>query len=133
MPDRASLRIVRGTATASGRQSGRRIEVVGEAQYQDTLVELAGGKEHESKYIATNAELWREPDNPHDASAVQVRIGGRVVGYLPRLEARRVAERMDSAGQHALACPAEIRGGWSDGDDEGSFGVVIWLPRSRMG
>ena len=31
-------------------------------------------------------ELAREPDNPHDANAVQVVWHGRVLGYVPRRE-----------------------------------------------
>jgi hypothetical protein len=104
--------------------------VVGEAQYQDALTDIAGGKQRESQYISTNAELWREPDNTHDPNAVQVRIAGRLVGYLSRRDAREVAIRMDAARRQAAPCPAEIRGGWSEGSDEGHFGVVVWVPRA---
>jgi hypothetical protein len=129
MTDRAPLRIVREDAAASPRRSGRRVGVVGASKYQRELTELAGGKRPDSQYIATNAELWREPDNSYDTNAVQVLIGGRVVGYLPRAEAERVATVMDAAGELARTCLAEIRGGWRDGRDEGHFGVVVWLPR----
>jgi hypothetical protein len=129
MTDRAPLRIVREDAPASPRRSGRRVTVVGAAKYQRELTELAGGKRRDSQYIATNAELWREPDNTYDTNAVQVLIGGRVVGYLPRAEAERVAAVMDGAGELARTCLAEIRGGWRDGKDEGHFGVVVWLQR----
>lgn len=131
MERRAPLRIV--GRWESPRRAGRRVDVVGESQYQATLDELAGGKRRESQYISTNAELWREPDNPHDPNAVQVRIGGRLGGYLPRLEAERLAARMDAAGEQAVPCAAEIRGGWRHGEDEGHYGVVVWLPRARMG
>ncbi len=133
MEKRAPLRVVGDEHSSPPRRSGRRVDVVGESQYQAALAELAGGKRSDSQYIATNAELWREPDNPHDANAVQVRIASRLVGYLPRAEAERLAARMDAAGEAALACPAEIRGGWRDRDSEGHFGVVVWLPRARMG
>jgi hypothetical protein len=128
MPDRAPLRIVRDEARAAPRRSGKRVSVAGAAKYQRELIQLAGGKQRESQYIATNAELWREPDNPHDRNAVQVLIAGRVVGYLPRAEAERLASMMDGAGMAAIACQAEIRGGWRDGRDEGNFGVVVWIP-----
>lgn len=133
MDKRAPLRIVGGDEPSPLRQAGRRVDVVGESQYQDVLSEIAGGKQQESQYIGTNAELWREPDNPHDSNAVQVRISGRLVGYLPRAEAARVAVRMDRAGEQAFPCAAEIRGGWKQGADEGHFGVVVWLPRAKMG
>jgi hypothetical protein len=132
MDRRAPFRVVRDEPGAPLRRTGRRVDAVGESRYQDALTELAGGKRRDSQYIATNAELWREPENPHDPNAIQVRIGGRVVGYLPRLEAERLAAAMDAAGERVLACPAEIRGGWRQGRDEGHFGVVVWLPRAKM-
>jgi hypothetical protein len=127
VPKRVPLRIVRAES-GPGRHRGQRVDAVGESQYQVALTELAGGKQRESQYIETNAELWREPDNTYDANAVQVRIGGRVVAYLPRAEAARVASVMDEAGLVAVACAAEIRGGWKEGGDEGHFGVVVWVP-----
>lgn len=41
--------------------------------------------------------LVREPSNPHDPNAVQVRRLGRHVGYLPRDLAMQVAPCMDAA------------------------------------
>ena len=126
MGRRGPLRIVQA-GSGPGRHRGRRVDAVGESNYQAALTELAGGKQRESQYIETNAELWREPANPHDRNAVQVRIGGRLVGYLPRLEAAQLAPAMDAAGATAVACAAEIRGGWREGKDEGHFGVVVWV------
>jgi len=40
-------------------------------------------------------ELVREPDNPHDASAVRVEWRGRKLGYVPRAENRALAWAMD--------------------------------------
>ncbi|MFN0095668.1 MAG: HIRAN domain-containing protein [Dehalococcoidia bacterium] len=104
------------------------VEVVGESHHQANLEFLAGGKSRESQTIATNAELWREPDNPHDADAIQVLIGGRMVGHLPREEAARYAPALDARDVLAVPCEAEIRGGWKTRWDEGHFGVVLWLP-----
>jgi hypothetical protein len=106
----------------------RRVDVVGESRYQRALTQIAGGKRRESQYIRTNAELRREPGNPHDRNAVQVLIAGEVVGYLPREEAERYAGPLDSLAAGAYACDAEIRGGWQSGGDEGHFGVIVWLP-----
>jgi hypothetical protein len=104
------------------------VDAVGEANYQAALIELAGGKQRDSQYITTNAELWREPDNAFDGNAVQVRIAGRLVAYLPRQEAARLAPLMDADSLAAIPCSAEIRGGWRQGRDEGHFGVVVWVP-----
>lgn len=39
--------------------------------------------------------LVREPDNPHDTSAIRVEWRGEKLGYLPRAENREVAQAMD--------------------------------------
>ncbi len=44
----------------------------------------------------TRAELVREPDNPHDANAVAVHVGGVKCGFLPREQAAGVAADMDA-------------------------------------
>jgi hypothetical protein len=106
----------------------RAVEVVGESNHQDALEALAGGKHRESQTITTNAELWREPDNEFDINAIQVLIGGRLVGHLPRAEAARYAAAFDARQILAIPCEAEIRGGWKTRYDEGHFGVVVWLP-----
>ncbi len=106
----------------------RRVNVVGESRYQRALTRLAGGKRRESQRIRTNGEVRREPNNPFDPNAVQVLIGGEVVGYLPREEAAKYAPVLDQLPRAGYACDAEIRGGWRDGNDEGHFGVVVWLP-----
>lgn len=108
---------------------GRRIDVVGEARYQDALSEIAGGKTPDGHEITTNAEIRREAGNRFDANAIQVLIAWRLVGYLSRADAAEYAPVLDAAGIAGMACPAEIRGGWRTSDgDEGHFGVVIWLP-----
>ncbi|MCK9521115.1 MAG: HIRAN domain-containing protein [Dehalococcoidia bacterium] len=106
----------------------RRVEVVGESRYQRALTRIAGGKRRESQLIRTNAELRREPDNVHDRNAVQVLIAGEVVGYLPRSEAEQYAGPLDELPDGGWPCDAEIRGGWQSEQDEGHFGVVVWLP-----
>ncbi len=123
------LRIIDPGQPSHGSRRGRtRIDCVGEANYQDALSELAGGKQPESQYIETNAEIRREPGNLYDANAIQVAVAGQVVAYLPREEAAFYAPVMDARGLAALPCPAEVRGGWSENGDEGHFGVVVWLP-----
>ena len=104
------------------------MDCVGESKFQDALVAIAGGKRRDSQYIETNAEVRREPANTYDANALQVFIAGKLVAYLPRELAAKYAPRFDAKGITALACPAEIRGGWRDRDGEGSFGVRVWLP-----
>jgi HIRAN domain len=117
-----------GRSSTWARRGRLRIDCVGESRYQDVLGEIAGGKRAESQYIETNAEIRREPGNLYDANAIQVLVGGQLVAYLPKEEAALYAPVMDARGLRAAPCPAEIRGGWRDETDEGSFGVVVWLP-----
>ena len=39
--------------------------------------------------------LKREPDNPHDASAIQVFWQGQLLGFVPRRENRSISRAMD--------------------------------------
>lgn len=36
-------------------------------------------------------DLVPDPDNPHDPNAVEVRLGGHMVGYVQKMEAKRVS------------------------------------------
>ena len=39
--------------------------------------------------------LVREPANPHDANAIRVEWGGRMLGYVPRRDNAHLARQMD--------------------------------------
>jgi hypothetical protein len=61
----------------------RRVQVVG-AQYHQPALLTASERlivKHTDRCL-TEADLLREPDNPHDPSAVQVMVKGRRIGYL---------------------------------------------------
>jgi hypothetical protein len=45
--------------------------------------------------VGDRLELEREPNNPHDASAVRVLWRGRVLGYVPRRENAALAWAME--------------------------------------
>jgi hypothetical protein len=45
--------------------------------------------------VGDRLELEREPENPHDASAVRVLWRGRVLGYVPRRENAALAWAME--------------------------------------
>lgn len=80
-----------GTARAAEVDSGILI--------QDSA--LAGFQFHAGKavwkelQVGDELTLVREPDNPHDASAVRVEWHGRKLGYVPRRENADVARLMD--------------------------------------
>jgi hypothetical protein len=99
------------------------VNVAGESHYQDALRAIAGDAGGQVR-LEREATLVPEPDNPHDANAVKVLIGGRLVGYLPRAEAvaygdlvRDVTER----GREAR-CEAMVAG------RGGTLGVFLRLP-----
>jgi hypothetical protein len=62
---------------------------------------LAGFRYHDAAQVwqelrvGDALELRREPDNPHDASAVSVSWRGRKLGYLPRRDNAVVAWGLD--------------------------------------
>jgi HIRAN domain-containing protein len=104
------------------------LEVVGESNYQDALWSLCGGSPGDRIRCETVAVLVPEPDNPHDANAIAVRIDGRVVGYLPaRIAAAYVPglrELMARTGAH-MALRGVITGGGHHANGPGGLGV--WL------
>lgn len=107
------------------------MEVVGESNYQATLVGICGSHTrygHEGEYVAAIA---LEPTNRFDPNAVMVTVQGQRVGYLAREQAVRVGQLMREAGLSSAACGARIRGGWrTNQHDEGHYGVTLAIPRT---
>ncbi|MEO5324268.1 HIRAN domain-containing protein [Mesorhizobium sp. CC13] len=105
------------------------MDAVGERNYQDTLAGLCRGHSRYGHSARFEAEIAREPQNPHDENAVVVSIKGQKVAYLPREQAARVSAGMQHAGLSVARCAAEIVGGWrTNQHDEGSFGVRLAIP-----
>jgi len=104
-------------------------EVVGESRYQRTLEHIVGGKTDESAEHRCTALLSFEPTNPHDRNAVLVLIDGTTVGYLNRNTAKAFGRWAVHHGAASVSCPAMVVGGWKRRTSEGSFGVVLDLPR----
>lgn len=110
------------------------IDVVGESQYQRAIEIAAGGRTEDGSNAIVEAILVLEDSNPYDDQAVQVRIGGRVVGYLSRENARNYRRELAAIGHPKITtrCQAKIVGGWDRGpDDRGHFGVKLDLPPAR--
>lgn len=105
-------------------------DIVGEASYQNNLINIVGGKTREGHEFECLAVLAREPTNQYDKNAVRVEIEGRTVGYIPRSHTAVVGSlivRMGRSGR--MSVDAIILGGWRRGDrDEGSLGVKLDLP-----
>lgn len=107
---------------------GRRVDVVGEASYQDELEDVAGGRTYRGADELKTAVLVPEPSNPYDPNAIRVTIDGVLVGYLSRKNAELVSEYLNGlAAQGTLvSCSARVVGGWRrKGGDDGHFGVVL--------
>jgi hypothetical protein len=100
---------------------------VGESQYQPALQRAA-----RSGRICW-ATLLPEPDNPFDANAVAVQVGGETVGYLSRTDARRYQRRLRVLIA-PIQVPAKLIGGTRG---KPHFGVLLdcreveQLPQSK--
>lgn len=108
------------------RRSGKYVrEVVGEASYQPALKQVVDGRDVNAEGFECMAVIVPESDNRYDANAVAVKIDGRVVGYLPRDEARLFRARLKRAKLplQAYECPAKIIGGGRK-----HYGVWLDLP-----
>jgi hypothetical protein len=100
--------------------------IVGESHYQDALETLAGGRSGQSAHQLCAALLQPEPDNPHDRSAVSVRVRGQTVGYLDRDTAPDFLAAIEEHGFANAACEAVIVGGWRrPGEADGHFGLKL--------
>lgn len=100
--------------------------VVGEAEHQDVLLTLTGGRRTfggvDVEAVADLVPLAAEP------GGVAVVINGETVGHLRREDATRllpaIEESLDTTGMATVR--AVVRGGWDrGGDDVGLFGVVL--------
>ncbi len=121
-------------ASLGGTGRRRKLEVVGGYYHEAELIKIVGNKTHESVNIETTAAFVPDPKNRHDRNAVEVRIDGRLVGYLNRKQAVGYHRLMADAGypDRALAnVEARIFGGRIGEDgDESSYGVALYLPES---
>lgn len=103
--------------------------VVGESHYQDALRRIAGPEAEKGKRHECAAVITHQPRNRHDKNACAVTIGGNLVGYLPRDEAKDFVVFMKTKGLSegfSVGCRAVIKGGWVAKDGyRGSYGVDL--------
>jgi len=104
------------------RSGSYNFDIVGEASYQDTLDQLAGGKTDAGVHVQKFATLIMEKNNPFDRNAVRVDIEGHTVGYLSRTHAKRFRKTINRS--HCVA-PALITGGWKRAGSKGNYGVKL--------
>jgi len=101
------------------------VVVAGVSFYQEALEKICGNKRGEGVKLFAQANIVPYDDNPHDAHAVRVEIGGETVGHLSRKNAIIWRSKMISDNHSGvIKCPAQIV--WDTGyNREGSYGV--WL------
>jgi hypothetical protein len=130
-PEEPSAPQPTATVTLSGTAE---VRVVGDAAYQDVLLELTGGRRlYGGVRMETVARLVPGPDGLDHPASVTVAIAGRTVGYLSDPDAARlggeIAAAIERAGQ--ATCTAIIVGGWErEHGDVGFFGVRLRLGAS---
>ena len=101
------------------------VRVAGTSRYQAALLALCGNqRSRAAKPRKVTAQLWREPNNPHDPHAVRVAIDGETVGYLPR-DLAPVFNELTAGRGEVFRVKAMIVGGWKNERDEGTFGVRL--------
>jgi hypothetical protein len=86
------------------------IDVVGESNYQDVLIAIAGNHGDSPPEGVVIASISPEPTNKYDNLAIRVDINGGTVGYLSREDAR--SYRKLFSNNLNTQCNAEIIGGY---------------------
>jgi collagen type III alpha len=124
-----------------GKDSWHNYDVVGET-YREAQIASALGRRpklDEEMEEIFEAQLVPEPDNPHDANAISVRVRGEVVGYLDRdaaLAYRPVIHRIAASGMTATTTAriwAVVRESWEDNQQARFFANVrIYLPEPHQ-
>lgn len=103
-------------------------EVVGESNYQAAIERALNLAEQQSDDTPLLALLTPESGNKHDRNAVNVTIGGALVGYLSRDFAPVYRDRLkaEGIGLRPVYCHAQITGGFQMADGrQASFGVEL--------
>lgn len=106
------------------------VDVKGESNYQENLISICGEYRRDSSEFRTEAVLVREPTNPYDPNAIQVKIDGLLVGYVARAQAEKLSEEFAFHKISEARAKAKIRGGWrTNQHDVGAYGVKLSIPR----
>jgi hypothetical protein len=84
---------------------------------------LALWDESQRRGLPLSGTLHREPENKYDPNAIQIRIEGMHIGYVPKQIAAGLAPRMDR-GTRIEVCTVEVVYG---GDGPITFGARLDL------
>ncbi|WP_411374428.1 HIRAN domain-containing protein [Arthrobacter sp. MPF02] len=123
-----------------GKDSWHNFEVVGESYREKQILSVLGRRPRLDEEIEDvfEAFLVPEPDNPHDANAISVRVNGQVIGYLDRDSAavyRPIIHRIAASGMMATTTAriwAVVRESW-EAERQARFfsNVRIYLPAAH--
>lgn len=124
-----------------GKDGWHNHDVVGESYREAQIVSALGRRPRLDEEIEEvfEASLVPEPDNPHDANAISVRVNGHVVGYLDRSAAqlfRPIIHRIAASGLAATTSAriwAVVRESWDDNGAARFFSSVrVYLPEPHQ-
>jgi hypothetical protein len=104
-----------------------------DAEHQEALAAVVGGRTHEGAHHECTAFLVPEPERLDVPGSVAVHIAGYRVGYLNDVQGERYRRFRASTGRSGLAlCDALVTGGWVREEGEGYFSVqldIVWALR----
>ena len=110
-----------------------KLELVGEARYQNALETICGPRVPQGVNRFETALLILEDRNVHDKNAVRVEFRRKPVGYLSREAAILIRQQLKAKGMPNAdgQCPAVIKGGWISSDGrKGTYDVWLDIPIS---
>lgn len=103
------------------------VDVVEAADHQEALAALGGERSRAGSIEPVVALLSREPNHPHDKSAIRVDVGDATVGYIDKVGAKTIQplmQRLEKAGR-----PAWVRGwvvgGWEGDPSDNTYRMRI--------
>ena len=97
-----------------------------DAEHQEALAAVVGGRTRESAHHECTAFLVPEPERLDVPGSVAVHVAGYKVGYLSAGEGERYRRFLASTGRSSPAlCDAVITGGWVREEGEGYFSVRL--------
>ena len=111
----------------------RHLEIAGEYYHQPAIIKVLGPDARAGFNLTKSPPLMvPEPRNSYDPNAVQVVIDNELVGYLSREQAVGYHKALLDAGHAGYSVEnveARIFGRPLDPDNNGGFGVAIYLPK----